>query len=75
MERETNPDKQWKITPEDWRNRDKHPQYAAAANDMFRLTSTEYAPWIVLESTNKYYARIKALRIINETLEKRLGLR
>ncbi|MFR4802262.1 MAG: polyphosphate--AMP phosphotransferase [Eggerthellaceae bacterium] len=74
-ERETNPDKQWKITPEDWRNRDKHPQYAAAANDMFRLTSTEYAPWIVLESTNKYYARIKALRIINETLEKRLGLR
>ena len=74
-ERETNPDKQWKITPEDWRNRDKHPQYAAAANDMFRLTSTEYAPWIVLESTNKYYARIKALRVINETLEKRLGLR
>lgn len=73
-ERETNPDKQWKITPEDWRNRDKQPQYAAAANDMFRLTSTEYAPWIVLESTNKYYARIKALRIINETLEKRLGL-
>lgn len=74
-ERETNPDKQWKITPEDWRNRDKQPQYAAAANDMFRLTSTEYAPWIVLESTNKYYARIKALRAINETLEKRLGLR
>ena len=72
--RESNPFKQWKITPEDWRNRDKHPQYAAAVNDMFRLTSTEYAPWIVLESTDKLYARVKALRVINDAIEKRLGL-
>ncbi len=72
-ERETNPDKQWKITPEDWRNRDKAPQYAAAANDMFRLTSTEYAPWTILESSNKYYARVKALKTINDALEKRLN--
>ncbi len=74
-ERQSNPDKQWKITPEDWRNRDKHPQYAAAVDDMFRLTSTPYAPWRILESTNKYYARVKALKIINEELERRLGLR
>ena len=73
-ERQGNPDKQWKITPEDWRNRDKHPQYAAAVDDMFRLTSTPYAPWRILESTNKYYARVKALKIINGELEKRLGL-
>ena len=73
-ERQGNPDKQWKITPEDWRNRDKHPQYAAAVDDMFRLTSTPYAPWRILESTNKYYARVKALKIINDELEKRLGL-
>ncbi len=73
-ERQNNPDKQWKITPEDWRNRDKHPQYAAAVDDMFRLTSTPYAPWRILESTNKYYARVKALKIINDELEKRLGL-
>lgn len=72
-ERENTPEKQWKITPEDWRNRDKAPQYAAAVNDMFRLTSTEYAPWTILESTNKYYARIKALKTINDALEKRLG--
>ena len=39
---------------------------------MFRLTSTEYAPWIVLESDDKMYARIKALRIINDALEARL---
>lgn len=73
-ERQGNPDKQWKITPEDWRNRDKRPQYAAAVDDMFRLTSTPYAPWRILESTNKYYARVKALKIINDELEKRLGL-
>ncbi len=40
---------------------------------MFRLTSTTYAPWIVLESDDKRYARIKALRIIIEALEQRLG--
>ncbi|MEG1840564.1 MAG: UDP-galactose-lipid carrier transferase, partial [Raoultibacter sp.] len=70
--READPAKQWKITPEDWRNRDCYPQYRAAIEDMFRLTSTPFAPWIVLESDNKQYARIKALRIINDTLEARL---
>lgn len=40
---------------------------------MFRLTSTTFAPWVVLESDDKRYARIKALRIIVEALEKRLG--
>ncbi|MDO4400399.1 MAG: polyphosphate--AMP phosphotransferase [Coriobacteriia bacterium] len=70
--REQNPDKQWKITAEDWRNRDKAPQYREAVQDMFRLTSTDKAPWIVLESDNKHYARIKALKIINDTLERRL---
>ncbi len=72
--RENNPEKQWKITAEDWRNRDKYPQYRAAVEDMFRLTSTRNAPWIILESDDKYYARVKALRIINEAIEKRLGL-
>ena len=73
-DRQNNPEKQWKITDEDWRNRDKRPQYAAAVDDMFRLTSTTYAPWRILESSNKYYARVKALRIINQALEERLGL-
>lgn len=72
--REANPEKRWKITAEDWRNRDKYPQYRAAVEDMFRLTSTRNAPWIILESDDKYYARVKALRIINEALEKRLGI-
>ena len=72
QEREADPDKQWKITDEDWRNRDKRPQYEVAVRDMFRLTSTPFAPWVILESDNKLYARVKALQIINDTLERRL---
>ncbi len=72
QDREQDPSKQWKITDEDWRNRDKYPQYKAAIEDMFRLTSTPFAPWIVLESNNKHYARVKALKIINDALEARL---
>ena len=71
-DRANDPAKQWKITEEDWRNRDKYPQYREAVEDMFRLTSTEYAPWIILESNDKLYARVKALRIINNALEARL---
>lgn len=70
--RAEDPLKQWKITEEDWRNRDKYPQYREAVEDMFRLTSTEFAPWIILESNDKLYARVKALRIINNALETRL---
>lgn len=70
--RQNDPSKSWKITEEDWRNRDKYPQYKMAVDDMFRLTSTTYAPWIVLESDDKHYARIQALRAINEALEARL---
>ena len=71
-ERQNDPAKQWKITDEDWRNREKYPQYKAAIDDMFRLTSTSYAPWIVLESDDKRYARVKALRCIVRALEERL---
>jgi len=70
--RQQDPNKVWKITAEDWRNRGKYPQYKAAIDDMFRLTSTTFAPWIVLESNDKRYARVQALRAINEALEKRL---
>ena len=73
-DREQDPAKQWKITDEDWRNRDKYPQYKAAVEDMFRLTSTPFAPWIVLESDDKRYARVKALTLINDALEARLGV-
>ena len=70
--RENTPEKQWKIVDEDWRNRDKYPQYREAVEDMFRLTSTVQAPWHLIEGNDKEYARIKALRIINAALEERL---
>ena len=71
--RENTPEKQWKIVNDDWRNRDKYPQYREAIEDMFRLTSTKNAPWHLIEGNDKMYARIKMLRIINNELEKRLG--
>ena len=70
--RERTPEKQWKITAEDWRNREKWPRYETAVNDMFRYTSTENALWHVLAGNDKYFARIQALRIVNETIEARL---
>ena len=70
--RQEDPTKTWKITDDDWRNRDKYPQYKEAVDDMFRLTSTTYAPWIVLESDDKHYARVQALRAINDAIEARL---
>ncbi len=68
-DRQNTPEKQWKITEEDWRNREKWDQYEAAVNEMLRKTSTTFAPWHVLESNDKRYARIKALRIVVDALE------
>ena len=64
--------KQWKITDEDWRNREKWDAYRLAVNEMLHLTSTEYAPWTIVESTDKRYARIKTLKIFCSEIEKRL---
>jgi len=72
-ERQNTPEKQWKITDEDWRNRDKWDAYETAVNEMIQKTSTSYAPWHILESVDKKYARIKALKIVVEDLEKVLG--
>ena len=71
-DRMTNPEKQWKITDEDWRNREKWDQYEEAVNEMLEKTSTEYAPWIVVEGNSKYYARVKVLETVAEALEKKI---
>lgn len=71
-ERMENPEKQWKITDEDWRNREKWDQYEQAVDDMLVHTSTTYAPWIIVEGNNKYYARIKVLESVIDAIEKRL---
>ena len=71
--RQNTPEKQWKITEEDWRNREKWPQYEEAVTDMLQKTSTEYAPWYIIESNDKLYARIKVLRIVADAMEKAAG--
>lgn len=71
-ERMENPAKQWKITDEDWRNREKWDAYEKAVDEMLIRTSTTYAPWILVEADCKYYARIKVLRTVVEAIEKRL---
>ena len=72
-DRQNTPSKQWKITEEDWRNREKWPQYEEAVNDMFRYTSTDFAPWHIIEGNDKLYARVKTIRIINDAIEARLA--
>ncbi|MBQ8638096.1 MAG: polyphosphate:AMP phosphotransferase [Lachnospiraceae bacterium] len=71
-ERMENPQKQWKITDEDWRNRSKWDQYELAVDEMLIRTSTTYAPWIIVEGNNKYYARIKVLETVIRAMEDRL---
>ena len=69
-ERQNTPEKQWKITEEDWRNREKWPLYEIAVDEMLQKTSTENAPWFIIESNDKKYARIKTLKIVIDALEK-----
>ena len=71
--RQNTPSKQWKITDEDWRNREKWDLYEEAVDEMLQKTNTTYAPWFVLESNDKKYARIKALKTIIAEIEKRLS--
>ena len=71
-ERMENPEKRWKITDEDLRNREKWDQYEEAVDEMLKKTSTTFAPWHILESVDKKYARIKALKIVIEEIEKAL---
>lgn len=72
-EREENPDKNWKITDEDWRNRGKWEAYETAINEMLVRTDTVQAPWTIVEGNNKYYARLKVLKTIIDLFEKKLG--
>ena len=71
-ERQNTPEKQWKITDEDWRNREKWDQYEEAITEMLNKTNTKFAPWYVLESVDKKYARIKAMKILIREIEERL---
>ena len=71
-ERMETPEKQWKITDEDWQNKEKWPQYEEAVNEMIVRTSTPHAPWVIVEGNSKYYARVKVLQTVVDALEERL---
>lgn len=61
--------KQWKLTDEDWRNREKWGAYETAVNHMVEQTSTQIAPWTLVEANSKTWARVKVLRTVCDALE------
>lgn len=65
----------WKLTSEDWRNREKWDRYEEAVNEMLLKTSTLEAPWTVVEGNDKYYSRIKVLSTVVDKLSKELDFK
>lgn len=68
--RKTDPFRSWKLTDEDWRNRDKWDQYKDATADMYNKTNKNSAPWHIIQSDSKKNARIEVLKIVTKALEK-----
>ncbi|MGY2171987.1 polyphosphate:AMP phosphotransferase [Pseudomonas gingeri] len=69
QQREEIPFKRFKITEDDWRNREKWDLYRAAVGDMVDRTSTEISPWTLVEANDKRWARVKVLRTVNQAIE------
>ena len=63
------PLKQWKLTDEDWRNRDRWPEYEEAVEEMLEETDREFAPWVVVPGESKRYARIAVVEEVNARIE------
>ncbi len=70
--RENSPYKHWKLTDEDWRNREAWDTYESLAQDVMQYTSTTEAPWVIVEANNKHQARLKVLKSVITHLEQRL---
>jgi polyphosphate kinase 2 (PPK2 family) len=71
--RAADPYKHWKISDEDWRNRRKWKEHIEAAEEMFEKTSTKFAPWTLVESEFKYYARLKVLKAVVKKFTQEFG--
>jgi len=71
--RKTTPYKSWKLTDEDWRNREKWADYERCVDELVRRTSTDDCPWILVEANDKRFARLKVIETLCDALEKRLG--
>ncbi|MBR6045656.1 MAG: polyphosphate:AMP phosphotransferase [Ruminococcus sp.] len=74
-DRMNTPEKRWKITDEDWRNREKWDLYESAVDEMIQKTSTVYAPWTIVEGNDKLYARLKVLDTVIARLRDELAKR
>jgi polyphosphate kinase 2 (PPK2 family) len=72
-ERKGTPYKAWKLTDEDWRNRDRWDKYEVAVEEILLKTSTVTAPWTIVEGNNKWWARVRVLRTVVDTLSKELN--
>ncbi|HMV41851.1 MAG TPA: UDP-galactose-lipid carrier transferase [Leptospiraceae bacterium] len=72
--RQDDPLKRWKLTEEDWRNRDKWSLYEAAAEEAFTRTHKPNAPWYIIPANDKYYARTEVLRLFCDRLESELNI-
>jgi polyphosphate kinase 2 (PPK2 family) len=68
--RQKDPTKAWKLTEEDWRNREKRPQYEEAVEDMLALTDHEGGRWHVIPANSKKYARVAVVEAVVEELER-----
>lgn len=74
-QRETDPDKRWKITEEDWRNRAKRAEYEPAVADMLGRTHHAHAPWYIIDANRKQSARLTVLSTVIKTLDERCNLK
>jgi polyphosphate kinase 2 (PPK2 family) len=70
--RAKNPLKAWKLTDEDWRNREKRPHYEEAVEEMLERTHTDWAPWTVVPAEDKRYARVFVMEHVIATIERAL---
>jgi AMP-polyphosphate phosphotransferase len=68
-ERRDNPLKSWKLTPDDWENRRKRPEYTEAIEEMLERTDHEAAPWELVEAESKRYARVKVVETVIARVE------
>jgi polyphosphate kinase 2 (PPK2 family) len=73
--RRADPYKAWKLTEEDWRNREKRQDYADAVEEMLERTHTEVAPWHVVAAEDKRWARVDVVRTVCAAIENALALR
>jgi len=73
--RQRDPLKTWKLTAEDWRNRDKRPRYKAAVEEMLDRTDHPAAPWVLVEAEDKRWARVKVAESVVAAMEAGLTAR